>query len=52
MSLIQNIAAPTNSATNSPYEDLTRVIAAAGMRAGGTLLSWDCLNTLVLNNTE
>jgi hypothetical protein len=52
MSLITNIAASINSATNSPYEDLTRVIAAAGMRTGGTLLSWPCLNHLVLDNTQ
>lgn len=51
MSLVANIAAPGISGTTNTLEPLTRIIAAAGMREGGELLSWSCLNNLVLNNT-
>ncbi len=51
MGLVANIAAPGISGTTNTHEPLTRIIAAAGTRKGGKLLSWTCLNNLVLNNT-
>tara|TARA_R110002095_G_C4124124_1_gene226739 strand:+ start:445 stop:603 length:159 start_codon:yes stop_codon:yes gene_type:complete len=51
VALVGNIAAPGISGTTDTYDPLTRIIAAEGIKAGGKLLSWDCLNTLVLNNT-
>lgn len=52
MSLIPNIASPVFKAQNNQFEDLTRIVHTMATFEGGRVLSFNCLNELILNSSE